>query len=351
MSDINIPGVTNDRIDTQKMIKAIMDAERVPLTRMEGELDAFKESKRIWQDLNRSLTKLDDSAKELFSFNSPFYAKKALSSNESVLTATANRKAVVAETDLIVKRIATADRFMSGSVPKDFQVKAGTYRFTIGDKEVSFTFHGGSLTEFAEQLNKKGGKYLRATVVNNTADTQVIVIESLLTGDKNKLTFHDAAVGLAEETGMMKKTTGATREVPLSTSDIQKTDRPLSPDRYSVESGILTVTPQTSLKVPIAPPFPLNKNMVLTYEVKTAQLSEEEVSRPETPPGPTIPETGSIEYKGIRIYSEKSIVILPEEGEPEPPKRIDDLNVMSFTSNGKQHSLPPLKDFEDYTTV
>jgi RHS repeat-associated protein len=34
------------------------------------------------------------------------------------------------------------------------------------------------------------------------------------------------------------------------------------------------------------------------------------------PPGPTIPETGSVTYHGITIYSEKSIVVMPGEDDP-----------------------------------
>jgi flagellar hook-associated protein 2 len=351
MSDVNIPGVTNNRINSQKMMDAIMNAERVPLKRMETEMDGFKKSKKIWQDFNLNLTKLKDSANELFSFNSPFSAKKAVSSDETILTAVATRKAVVTEKELKVKQVATADRFMSDSVGKDFKVGEGNYRFTIGEKEITISFHGGSLQEFADAINKKGGTYLHASVVNNTAKTQVFVLESLITGEKNKLTFHDDAVPFAEQIGMIKKTATSSLDVSISEPNIEKTDAPLDATKYQIENGTLTVKPQTELQIPIKPPFPLTKNMVLEYEVKTTVLKEEELKQPDKPPGPTIPETGSIEYKGIKIYSEKSIVILPEEKVNETPPRVDDMTVLSYKSNGEKHALPDVKDTNEYYKV
>lgn len=351
MSDVNIPGVTNNNIDTEKMIKAIMDAERVPLTRMESELETFKKIKKIWQDLNLTLSKLRDSANGLFSFNSPFSSKKAVSSNEEVVTATVTRKAVVEDKEIIVKQVATADRFMSESLPKDFKVKAGTYTFQIGDKEISIAFHGGSLSEFVDAINKKGGKYLRASVVNDTKDTQVIVIESLITGSKNRLVFKDDAISFAEETRMIKRVTSSSRDVPLGQDSVERTDAALAPEKYSVREGELTVSPQTELQIPLRPPFALNQNMVLEYEVRVTVLSDETATGPETPPGPSLPDTGSIEYKGIRIYNEQSIIILPETETVEPPKRVDDMRVLFFRSGSQTKALPDVRDSGEYYKV
>jgi flagellar hook-associated protein 2 len=349
MSDVNIPGVTNSKINTQKMIDAIMDAERKPLKRMESELDTFKKTKKIWQDLNLSLNKVKDSANALYSFDSPFSAKKASSSDETVLTAVATRKAVVADKELRVKQIASADRFMSGSVKPDYRVKEGTYRFSVGDKEVSLAFHGGSLSEFAEAVNKKGGKLLRAAVVKNTADSQVLVLEALLTGSKNKLALHDAALTLAEETGMLRRVPTASLDVNLTKPEVKKTEP--GADRFQVENGSLIVQPQTSLSLPIKPPFALNQNMVLEYEVKSSLLPENQVTRPDEPPPPLIPETGGIDYKGIHIDSEKSIIILPDEEIPKPPVRVDNPAVLTYTSQGQRLPLPPVADTADYVAV
>jgi len=350
VSDINIPGVTNSKIDTQKMIKAIMDAKRAPVKRMEAERDAFKKSKGVWQDLNVEITKLRDSANGLYSFDSPFSSRKAVSSDESVVTAVPTRKALVSDSELRVKRIATADRFMSGSVDKGFAVKEGTYRFLVGDKEISVAFHGGSLAEFADAVNKKGGKYLRVSVVNDTATSSVLVFESLLTGEKNKLVLADDALSLALETGMLKRVQTSSLSVPLSTESVKPAEGAQGAGRFQIENGTLTVPPQSNLRIPVTPPFPLTPNMVLEYEVKSTPLSEE-TAHSEALPEPVVPATGGIDYKGIHIESEKSIVIVPEEKPPVPPKRVDNMSVLSYRSRGSAKPLPDVTDGSDFVTV
>ncbi|MBN1524813.1 MAG: flagellar filament capping protein FliD [Spirochaetales bacterium] len=350
MSDITIPGVTG-KIDTKGMIKAIMDAERVPLERMQGEVDTYKKNKRVWLDLNLNISKFKESAADLWGHNNPFNAKKAKSSNESILTAIATRKAIIDEKQLKVKQIATADRFMSMSLPRDFTVKAGQYTFQIGDKEFSFKFKGGDLEDFAEAINTKADKYLKATVVNNTSDTRVILIESLKTGSKNKLTFKGTAAEFGEEAGMFKRQPTVNREISLESSSIEKTGSTTNNGIFRVQDGELTVDPGTSVTIPVKPPFTVTRNMVLEYEVKTSVLKEGDVAAPETPPGPDVPDVGFIEYKGIKVYNEKSIVILPDEEVTPPPARVDDLNVIAITSKGNRIKLPAIVDTQNFQKV
>lgn len=327
-----------------------MDAERVPLTRMENELDTFKKLKKIWQEFNLSLSKLRESANNLYSFNSPFNSKKAVSSNEAVITATATRKAVVETKELIVRQIATSDRFMSESLSKDFKVPAGNYTFQIGDKEITVVFSGGSLKEFVDAVNKKGGKYLKASLVNDTSNTQVLVLEAILTGSKNKMLLKEDALKLAEQIKMLKRVTTSSLELELNEEVLKKTSSQSGSDKYSIQNGELNLQPQSELQIPIRPPFSLNRNMVMEYELKVIELSEEEKAQL-IPPGPTLPDPGSIEYKGIRIYNEPSILILPETEKPETPKRIDNLNILSFRSGNKNYDLPAIRAQADFYKV
>jgi flagellar hook-associated protein 2 len=350
MSDITIPGVTS-KVDTEKMIQALMEAERVPLKRMQTEVDEYTKSRKTWQNLNTILSRVKNSANKLWSFNNPFSNKLAISEDTTVLTATATRKAEEEKIKITVKQIATADRFMSKSLPNDFYIEEGTYRFRVGKDEISFNFRGGTAAEFVEALNRKGKNLLKASIVKDTKNTQVIVIESLKTGKSHKLIFLDKAIDFGLQSGMLKKSTTTSRDVPLTLEAVQKLDAPLSPEMYSIKDGTLTVNPHVNLQIPIKPSFTLNENMVLEYEIKTNILSPEEIPEITPPSGPEIPETGFIEHKGIRVQSENSKVILPEWEEPEPPKRVDDMNILFFKEKGKLVTLPEISDSDEYVKV
>ncbi|MFO7937959.1 MAG: flagellar cap protein FliD N-terminal domain-containing protein, partial [Kiritimatiellia bacterium] len=71
MSDISIPGVSS-QYDTGKMIDAIMEAEKVPLNRMEDRQVTFDRQKKVWNEVNRKLSSLQENARSLYSFDNPF---------------------------------------------------------------------------------------------------------------------------------------------------------------------------------------------------------------------------------------------------------------------------------------
>ncbi|HRS65362.1 MAG TPA: flagellar cap protein FliD N-terminal domain-containing protein, partial [Spirochaetia bacterium] len=138
----SIPGVTS-KYDTQKLIEELMKVERIPRDRAEARLKQLQLQRTVWLDINRRFIDLREKARNLFSFQNPFNERIAKSSNEQALTATATRQALN-ETHLIsIKQIATADRFMSDRLSKDFTISPGIYTFGVGDKTVELNFQGG----------------------------------------------------------------------------------------------------------------------------------------------------------------------------------------------------------------
>ena len=71
MSDISIPGV-NSKYGTDKMIEGLMDVERIPLRRLEDQKETYEDQKKIWRNINLSLSRFRDSSRELFGFQNPF---------------------------------------------------------------------------------------------------------------------------------------------------------------------------------------------------------------------------------------------------------------------------------------
>ena len=201
MSDITIPGVTS-KYNTDKTIKALVDVERIPLARMEQDKETYQVQKQQWLKLNTRLSTLKESAQSLYGFQNPFNEKIAFSSAENFLSAVATRAAMEAEKKVVIRQVAAQDRFISRSLAKDFRASAGTYTFRVGDEEVSFSFPGGSPQELAASINAKSDSLLTASVVDDTADTQVIVIEANRTGARHRLSFDEQALVFAKEAGI-----------------------------------------------------------------------------------------------------------------------------------------------------
>jgi len=350
MSDLSIPGVT-DTYNTQKIIDALMSVKREPLTRMQKEVDLEGRQKTAWQDMTRKLSGLRDSARALFGFQNPFNDRIAGSSDEKSLTAAATRAAVEETKNITVRQVATADRFLSRSLPRDFTVDAGTYVFRVGDKEARISFGGGSLKDFVAALNARGGPLVQASLVNDTKDTQVLLVEGKLTGAKNRLSFLESAAPLAVKAGMLERALSGSRPVTLDPKGLAAWTTPLDAAGYSLQNGTLTLNPGSELKIPVSPSAALNPNMVLELSVKTERIPDQPLPEVKPPPGPAVPPTGSVEFGGVKIQSEPSRAPLPEWQPPKPPEKISDMQVLFMEGDGKTIALPELADSADFQRV
>jgi flagellar hook-associated protein 2 len=350
MSDLSIPGVT-DKYNTTKIIDALVAVKKEPLTRMQKALDVEKQKKTVWQDFNRKLSGLRDTARTLYGFQNPFNDRVATTSNERSLTATATRQAAEETKRITVKSAATADRFLSQPLPRDFSVPAGQYTFRVGEKEVSLPWKGGTLKAFVEALNARGSAVLSASLVNDTTTTQVLLIEGRSTGSANRLTFSDKAADLGISTGMLQKVQTGARTLTLDQKAPAAWTTPLAPGGFSVQDGTLVLRPGAELKLPVSPSMTLNPNMVLELSVKVEKLPQQPFVEVKPPPGPAVPPTGGMDFKGIHIESDPSRVPLPEWQPPRPPEVVTDLQGLFMEGGGTVTPLPALPDVAEFQKI
>jgi flagellar hook-associated protein 2 len=348
MSDSTIPGVTS-KYGTQKLIEDLMKVERIPKTRAEDELKAIQEKKTVWLDINRSITRTRESSKSLFSYQNPFNERIAKSSDEAVLTATASREALEEEHTLVVKQVATADRFLSTHLATDYKVPAGDYSFSVGDKKISLKYSGGTLHDFADALTRKGGDLIRARIIPVSKTEQSIVIEAMKTGSKNRLGFEGAAKDLALSAGLMEE--AKTSRKDLSTSAIQPYEKSLDTSLVRAAEGSLSVGPGGEAKLPLLPSLQ-TKGLVLEMEVRVTKKAEDASTPSGPPPGPSIPSTGSITYQGITITGDPSDAEVPAWTPPPAPVHVDDPTVLFLVDgSGKSVPLPAQPDSDAFRTV
>ncbi len=343
MSDISIPGVSS-KYQTDKLIDAIMNAERVPLNRMEDRKDEFAEQKKAWTTVNQRLSNLADSANSLYGFENPFQNYIADSSDASILTATVDRNAEESLESIKVLQTAKRDVFQSQSLPRDYEVPAGTYGFSLGDREVSFSYKGGDLEDFAEAVQKKGKGLVRARTVRNTPTSNIIVFEGGETGKENTLSFLEDSTSFATDAGILKRNISKERSITPATENVSATEA----GAFSIAEGELTVQPRGSATLNISPPVQLDGSLQLRFEVRVENIPEDEYVPPSPPPGPDVPPPDGVELEGIRVENEPSRVDLPEWETPPPPLRIDDLEILSL--NGSK-PLPAISDSPETQTI
>jgi len=202
MADFSIPGV-NSQYD--KLVEALMKAERVPRDKEAASLDKFKSQLSYWQLLNQLAAQVKDVTRSFYSFSNPFREHIASSSNESSFTATATRDAKEQTAKISIAQIASADSFLSDEVPKDMKVEAGHYVFRVGDKCLDFEWKGGGYKSFMQAINRRAKDFLSVSEIKVGPKSTSLLFSSTLLGEKNRLTFEEDALKWAEKIGIVKK--------------------------------------------------------------------------------------------------------------------------------------------------
>jgi flagellar hook-associated protein 2 len=348
MSDIYVPGVKS-RFNSEKLIEDLMKVERIPKDRTEKNIENLEREKTYWQEIGRRVNSLRDSARLLFSFQNPFNDRIARSSDESVITGAATREAVEQNYRFTVKQTAQADRFLSPPLDDSFKVDSGTYTFTVGKDEISFSFRGGSLKEFTDTLNRRGKEKIGASLIAVERGAKSLLIESRVTGAENRLGFSGDAEKLAIRAGLVEPVNSSRRDISLNSESLRID--PASAGEAAAADDALQVKAGASVSIPLNPPVLADSSLVLHIETATRLITNTDFAVPQPPPGPSTPPPGSISYGGISIENDPSQTPLPLWTPPEPPPRKDNLELLSVSfSDGTSLSLPSLQDSPDFSS-
>jgi flagellar hook-associated protein 2 len=346
MSDIYVPGVKS-RFNTDQLIEDLMKVERIPRDRVEKRVEALETEKSYWQEMGRRMTTLRESARQLFSFQNPFNERMVVSQDDSVIGAVATREAAEQKHLFTVKQLAAADRFISSPQDETYKAPSGTYTFSVGDDKISFSFRGGTLREFADALNRRGKEKIQASLVTVEPGTKSLLIESLLTGEKNHLGFFDEAETLAARVGMAERSNDTRVDFVLEDGAALPA-RNSDPSLVSLENRVLTVAAGGRAFISSGVAIPPSPDLVVSFETATS-IKRNTLSIPLPPTGPEISAAGSASYGNITLENEPSAAPLPPWTPPAMPARVDDFAVLTFTySDGTSTILPPIADSEDF---
>lgn len=350
MSDISIPGIKS-KYNTEEIIKNLVEVEKIPLKRMEESVNLYKTQAGTWREINQGLTRLRESARGLFGFQSPFGDRTAVSSDPRVISAAATREAAEGRITLEIRKIASGDKFLSRDLDLDHSIPQGRYGFRVGEEEFRFNFRGGKLSAFAQALNDRAAGLVRAQVVRNTPNSQVLLIESLKTGSANPLTFLDDSTALGERTGMIERDFAGSRTVSLVPENLRSWDRPMPSPGTVLRDGSLFLGSGSEIFVPVTPAMSVTDNMVLEMDVKVTFRREDVYTAPSPPPGPALTDIGPATLGDVSVQGSPSKVVLPEWKAPEPPKMVEDPRMIFLGTGGEPVPLPPLQDSPDFVRM
>ncbi|HHU68883.1 MAG TPA: flagellar filament capping protein FliD [Thermoanaerobacterales bacterium] len=156
-------------LDTHTLIDQLMQIERQPIATMEARRKIYTHRKNLWNEINTSLLSLKNRAYELTKGNI-FEKMSAISSDENVATAKADKKALPGTYRIEVSNLAT-NHSVSGNRVNDIYESlglAGEFTIKNGNESAVITVDSGdSLRDIRNKINAKEGLGIAASIIDN----------------------------------------------------------------------------------------------------------------------------------------------------------------------------------------
>ena len=187
-----------------------MMIERQPVTFLENKLTMLDYEKEALQSINSSMLSLKDTIKNFK--DGLLLQNKASSSDENVLTASANAGAAQGTYDVVVLQKAATHRVSSDAQAGAYAGPTGTFDITIAGE--TFTVNvttGFTMSQISQAINGSvsGGAVAfndlgQASVITDPlSGNSTLVIESKETGTTNAITFNDVPDDILTSLGVL----------------------------------------------------------------------------------------------------------------------------------------------------
>lgn len=185
-------------MDIEAMVNKLMEAERMPLNRMEQQQTTLTWKRDAFREINRSILELETNMFNM-KLSGTYNPKKVMSSQEDAVYATAESHTTNGAYEINVKQLATsAINISDGPVNKDAIVTAGTIQFTTYNENGEPVTHdvtvddGDTVQNVLDKITR-GDNNVRAFY---DEQSQKVIMETTRTGNYNasgaEITFSDA---------------------------------------------------------------------------------------------------------------------------------------------------------------
>jgi flagellar hook-associated protein 2 len=235
-------------LDTDSMVTAIMNAERIPQSRLKVKKAEIDVRQAAWADINTKMAAIKTAADALKSRAAFEAFVTASSSDEDVVKATATSGAVAQDTTFTVDALAAAHQVSSGTFAAGTSlVGAGTFTITRAGTAHDFTTAASTtLDQLAAQINSDTTVGVSASVIKVADGDTRLVLSARSSGEANVFTATGTQTGLAATTinrpGADAVLTMGTLEIRRSSNQITDLVKGVTIDLKKVSTEPVTVT-------------------------------------------------------------------------------------------------------------
>lgn len=339
----NLPG-TSSNINIKELIDKLVKAESKRIDTYEKEKDFLDKRKSALVELNSKLKKLQEAAKNLYGFRSPFEDKIANSSNSNVLTATATRIATPSEVNIKVDQLAKNERIVSDSVSNTEIFDPLELNINVGKNRLNIEFDGGNLSDLADAINKAGKGMLTAKLAKVTSDTSVLIVETKKTGESYRINIDDKkTLKLFEKIGLFEENRGFSLKPKIDDQYVLG----IGGSKPQIEEKNIILKPESKAALKLTKPVPVKDSVYIYFKARVKNLPKEEKKPVQWP---ELEGIGSVKVKDIEIEGGRPVNAIKKE-EKKEKKIVIDNNILGVKEDNRINKIE-IKDlgeeFKEY---
>lgn len=188
-------------LDVQGIVQQLLFVEAAPIRRLQSEQSSIQKKVDAFNSLKTKLQALGDTLTALNTADN-FSARAATSSNQSILTASADSTATTGSHQIVVNRLALFDNFVSNSTftTSSDAIGTGSFDLTVGSttKTITIDATNNTLTGLKNAINDSGAN-VNANIINDGTGYR-LTITSKDSGSSNAISISNNTLTLADAT-------------------------------------------------------------------------------------------------------------------------------------------------------
>ncbi|MEQ8349969.1 MAG: flagellar filament capping protein FliD [Leptospiraceae bacterium] len=307
----------NAGVNPGQMIEKLMQAERMPLLRMEEDIARSKVEIKAFEELRNRARKLSDASRDLYSFAGPFATKSVESSDPGAITGQAAPDVDPGSQSVEVLELATRHQITSRQLSRKETLPRGKFTINVGEKELNVDFPGGGVVDLERALKGQAGQDYEVSVINIDANNALISLRSSVSGSDGAFSFSDPD-GILKQAGFIgnkKVEKKSSEELDFQQSKMQapaESKYEISPDgqQLSLSQGSEASLSVTSEPGTISVTVTGKGSESSESTEPTAQTEEQrrKVRTESTRPGPDVEvEAGDIKFPAADIERTRTV--------------------------------------------
>jgi flagellar hook-associated protein 2 len=174
-------------VDTDAIINKLVEVEAQPIKKLQKSKLINNQKKEALNKLSTQLKDLDGKARDLYGFRASYDEKKVISSDTTVVDASASKLAEPGSKKVEVIQLASYHKISSDKTDSEKKLPAGKIIISVNGIEKTINFKGGKLKALNELISREAEALVSTDLLNTEEGHYVMGLTSKVPGKKGEI--------------------------------------------------------------------------------------------------------------------------------------------------------------------